>query len=253
LSSVITRRLDLVLHLIDATTGYAVNEARIDFNSEKDDLNFIPRGHGTYILINTGRDNFLMQIVVKGYEEAPVEINYEELNEVMPLKEVFLIPSEKTSSSEDVLYLKGNLPGLQSVSLIETNKVLATTNTYEQKKRLLQLFERGYRLNTEGSSYGIINREARTFEIFDIESLPNESQVKLKSPLQEEFQRNSQIGRIVNGYVYPNGDYLIGVRNDNAKKPTIVRYETDEVTFLEVDFKEINKPPVVDDSEELPS
>ncbi len=253
MSSVITRRLDLVIHLIDATTGYAVNESMIQFNTDRDGMTFISRGHGTYILINTGREDFLMHIVVKGYEEAPIAVRYEELDEVMPLKEVFLIPSEKTSSSEDVLFLRGNLPGLQSVSLIETNKVLATTSSYEHKKRLLQLFERGYRLNTEGSSYGIINREARTFEIFDIEELPNESQVKLKKPLQEEFQRNSQIGRIVVGYVYPNGDYLIGVRNDNAKKPAIVRFETDEVTFMEVDFVQINKPPIVaEDSEELP-
>ena len=252
MSSVITRRLDLVLHLIDATTGHAVNEAMTQFETDREDMKFISRDYGTYILINSGRDNFLMQIAVKGYEKVPVEIKYEELNEVMPLKEVFLIPSERTSSSEDVLFMKGNLPGLQSVSLIETNKVLATTNSYEPKKRLLQLFERGYRLSTEGSSYGIINREARTFEVFDIEELPNESQVKLRKPLQEEFQRNSQIGRIVNGYVYPNGDYLIGVRNDNAKKPTIVRFVTDEVKFMEVDFVEINKPQVVEETEELP-
>jgi len=242
LGSVITRRLDLVLHFIDATTGYAVNEAQVSFKTDRDDMTFISRGHGTYILINTGRENFLMQIVVKGYEEIPVEIKYEELNEVMPLKEVFLIPSEKTSSMEDVLFMRGNLPGLQSVSLIETNKVLATTNSYDQKKKLIQLFERGYRLNTEGSSYGIINREARTFEIFEIGELPNDNQVKILRPLKEEFQRNSQIGRVVNGYVYPNGDYLIGVRNDNARKPALVRFERDEeVTFMEVDFTKINK------------
>jgi len=99
---------------------------------------------------------------------------------------------------------------------------------------------KGYRLNTEASSYAILNREARTVEVFEIEDLPNNYLVKLPVPLKEEFQRNSQICRVVNGYVYPNGDYLIAVRNDSAKKPTIVRFETDEVTFTEVDFAKFN-------------
>lgn len=250
MSCVITRRLDLILHLIDATTGFAINESQVQFTTEREDIKFIPRDNGTYILINAGRENFLMQVSLKGYEEAPVEIRYEELHEVMPLKVVFLIPSEKTSSQEDILFMKGNLSGLQSVSLVETNKVLATTNSYDKKKKLIQLFERGYRLNTEGSSYGIINRETKTFEAFDIAELPKESQVKLTVPLNEEFQRNSQIARIINGYVYPNGDYLIGVRNDNAKKPTIVRFETsDKVTFREVDFKTLNLQKTAEDDD----
>jgi len=134
LGSVIRRKLDLVLHLIDTTTGYAVEEALIQFKTDRDDIRFMSRGNGTYILINTGRENFLMQIAVKGYEEIEVEINYEELDEVTPLKLVFLIPSEKSPISENMLYMRGNLPNLRSVSLIETDKVLATTNSYEQKK-----------------------------------------------------------------------------------------------------------------------
>jgi len=240
LGSVIRARLDLVLHFIDATTGFPVHEAQVLFKTERDDMKFASRGNGSYILINTGRENFLMQIVVKGYEAVDVSINYEELDEIMPLKNVFLIPSEKTNAGGDVLFLKGNLPGLQSVSLVETNKVLATTNSYDPKKRVIQLFERSYRLNTEGSSYGIINRELKGFEVFEVEELPNESKIKLLRPLKEEFQRNAQIARVVNGYVYPNGDYLIAVRNDSAKKTVIVRFETDEISFKELDLK--NQP-----------
>lgn len=228
----------MVLQLIDTTTGYTVNEALVQFQTDRTDLKFQNRGNGTFILINSGRENFLMQITVKGFEKANVYIDYEKMDEITPLKLVFLIPSEKNPLSENMLYMRGNLPKLQSVSLIETNKVLATTNTYEPKKKILQLFEKGYRLNTEGSSYGIMNSENKTFEVFDIEELTNENSVKLKESLKEEFKRNSHVCRIVNGYVYPNGDYLICVRNDNAKKPTIVRFETDEVTFMEVDFTE---------------
>lgn len=240
MGSIIRSRLDLVLQLIDTTTGYAISEAQVLFQTERDDMRFLSKGDGTFILVNTGRENFLMQIDVKGYIKAQVEIKYEELDETTPLKSVFLIPSERNPLLENILYMRGNLPKLQSVSLIETNKVLATTNSYDQKKKILQLFEKGYRLNTEGSSYGILNKDTKTFEVFDIGELPNDHTVKLKAPLQEEFQRNSQICRIVNGYVYPNGDYLIGVRNDNAKKPTIIRFETDVVTFMEVDFTQMD-------------
>lgn len=241
MGSVIRSRLDLVLHLIDTTTGYTVNEAQVQFFTERTDLKFMPRGNGNFILINSGRENFLMQIAVKGYEKTTVEVNYEELEEIAPLKMVFLIPSERNPLSDDILYMRGNLQNLRSVSLVETNKVLAQTNAYDQKKKLLTLFERGYRLNDGGSSYAVLNKEAKTFEVFEIGERPSDNLVKLKAPLKEAFQRNSQVCRVVNGYVYPNGDYLIGVRGGTAKKPTIIRFEADEVTFMEVDFSEFSK------------
>ena len=66
---VIKARLDLLVSLVDTTTGATVNERNVSFLRDGQPVRPEYRGNGTYVFINTGREDFLMQIKVYGYEE----------------------------------------------------------------------------------------------------------------------------------------------------------------------------------------
>jgi len=236
MGTVIIQRLDLALKLMDATTGYSISDKMARFIVDGKDVRFIPRGDDHFILLNYGRVNMTLQIVVNGYETKSVSINYEELDETCPMKVIFLIPSENSYLREGILTLKGRIPGLRSISLIQRNMCVAHTDTYDPKKKIMTVFERGYRLRRDGSTYGILDTGNVGFCVFEVVKQPTENSVVLKSELAGEFRRNAPIYRIVEGYVDPDGSYLLAVRDDGADKKTYVRVETGEVRFAEVDF-----------------
>jgi len=234
--SVIIQKLDLAVKLMDATTGYSISDRRARFTVGGEDVRFIPRGDDHFILLNYGRRNMVLQILVDGYESRNVSINYEELDENCSKKVIFLIPSENSYLREGLLTLKGRILGLRSISLIERNMCVAHTDTYDSKKKIMTVFEKGYRLRMDGSSYGILDTGNVGFCVFEVGKQPTENSVVLKEALAEEFRRNAPIHRIVEGYVDPDGSYRLTVRDDGADKKTYVRVDTGEVRFAEVDF-----------------
>lgn len=241
MGSVIIQRLDLALQLMDATTGHSLTSSGVRFIADDEDLHFIARGDDNYILINHGRNNMNLQIVAEGYEPRNVVIDYEELDENCPSKVIFLIPSENSYLREGLLFLRGRILGLRRISLIEKNACVAHTDTYDPKKKIMTVFEKGYRLRMDGCSYGILDADNVGFQEFKVERQITESSIQVAGELSEEFHRNAPIHRIVEGYVDPDGSYLIAVRNDGADKKTYVRVDSGEVRFTEVDFHDLSE------------
>lgn len=239
--SMISHRLDLCMNLIDTTTGFKIKESIVEFSFDKAGIpNPINREEGVYLMINSGRENFLMQIKVRGYEPRSYYVDYEKLDSNLPMVEIFLIPSESISGGVSLCTLKGKIPNLQKVSLVIKSDIVARTDAYDERKRILTVFEKGYRLNMEGSPYGLVNEREKTFEFIEVISQPDSDKVKLKQALTGEFLRNAPICRIIFGYVEPDGSYLIRVRDDRSKLNGLIRYDTDsEIRFEEVDFHEV--------------
>lgn len=241
MSSTISYRLDLVLILLDTTTGQRVDQFDVDFSiKENPNLKFIRRADATYILINADRKDFSMEIVAKNYEPCQVSISYDELDNLVPMKVVFLIPSEKSPIRDMLISLEGKLSGLSEVSFVLPDRIIAQSSNYDPKKMLLNVFEKGYRLTMEGSPFGLINQSQKSYEVFEVEAQTTESQVKLKGPLEEEFLRNMPIARIIYGRVEPDGSYLLRIRDDGLNLKTYVRYVVEgEVRFKEIDFHDL--------------
>lgn len=101
-ASVIQHRLDLVIRLIDTTNGYVVEERNVRFWKNKEEVRPIPRGSGNYIFVNCGREDCDLEIKAYGYDKSKVSIRYEELDRQIPMKEVYLIPSENTTKGQPV-------------------------------------------------------------------------------------------------------------------------------------------------------
>ena len=214
-ASTIHHRLDLVIQLVDTTTGVAVEEPDVRFFIEGRQCWPIPRGGGNFVFINTGRRDSTLTMKVYGYETAVVDVQYEQLDNVMPLKQVFLIPSEKLAKGERLCSLTGTLQGLEEIEAVSLSQSNLCYSEFNEKKCLLKLFLARGRLSMEVP--------------------PN--MVKLKEPLTETFTVNSPIARVVFGDVSPDGSYLLRVRDDAQMVRYLVRYRVNgEYRFQTVDF-----------------
>ena len=239
MASVISSRLDLLVRLIDTTTGAAVEERNVLFLRDEREVRPESRGSGTYIFINTGREDFLMQIKVFGYEDAEVSVNYAELEERMPAVDVFLIPSENTKKGSPVLSFSGNLPLLESIEAVNIMRPLCQGGEYNKKGNTLTVFGRtGGRIQLEDVWYGLLNTDKNEFEKIEVLGNASPQSVKLRNTPAEDFVPNRQMMRIIFGRVSQNGDYLLRVRDDGKDQIHLIRYVVKgEVKFKTVDLK----------------
>lgn len=239
-ASVIHHKLDLVIRLIDTTNGYEVEERDVRFWKNKEEVRPIPRGSGNYIFLNDGRENCDLEVKVYGYDKSAVSIRYEELDNQIPMKEVYLIPSENTRKGQPVITFSGKLPGLESIQAVNLRSTGLCINGFDERRRIMTLFK-AYRMNLDSIYYGLVHPDSKTFEPFVVMEEISEASVKVKEPLQEPFTTNSPIGRIIFGQVGKEGDYCIRVRDDSDQLQYVVRYVVDgETRFKELDFHHLD-------------
>ena len=239
-ASVIHHRLDLAIRLIDTTNGYEVEERDARFWKNKEEVRPIPRGSGNYIFLNGEREDCELEVKVYGYDKSAVSIRYEELDKQIPMKEVYLIPSENTKKGQPVITFSGKLPGLESIQAVNLRSTGLSINSFDERKRIMTLFK-AHRMNLDDIYYGLIHRDSKTFEPFVVMEELSEASVKVREPLQEPFTNNSPISRIIFGHVGEEGDYCIRVRDDSEHLQYAVRYVVDgEVRFKELDFHHLD-------------
>ena len=69
-------KLDLIVRLVDTTTGKAIGQRQVTFQNEEQVIPFLRRDEGLYILLNRGRNDIELAIRVTGYLSAKVQICY---------------------------------------------------------------------------------------------------------------------------------------------------------------------------------
>ena len=239
-ASVISARLDLLVRLFDTTTGATVDERSVYFMRNGIPVRPESRGVGIYVFINVGREDFLMQLKVHGYEDYETQVIYEELDERLPVCNVFLMPSENTSLGRDILSFSGTLPFLKKIEAVNLNKSLCMVGNLNSRTQTMTVFHpSGGRLVLDESYYGLLSEDRKSYERIEVEKMLTPQSVKLKSPLQGEFAPNLPIARIVYGVADADGNYLLRVSNDGADTRYLVRYEVgEEVRFQEIDFND---------------
>ena len=238
--AVIRAKLDLVVRLIDTTTGAAVDERNVLFMRDERQVRPDDKGNGTYVFINTGREDFLMRIKVYGYEEYVTRISYESLSPTIPECIAFLMPSENVRKGESLLSLSGNLPFLEALEAVSLSKTLCSANEYDKKKNVLKVFSSaGARVSLDDVYYGLLRPDKLSYEKIEVVGNDAPQSIKLVQPLEEEFTSNLPILRVIFGSVKENGDYLIRVRDDGQEQKYLIRFVVKgEVRFQVVDFRE---------------
>ena len=252
-ASVIRAKLDLAVRLYDTTTGATVDERNVVFLRDGVPVRPESRGAGVYVFINTGREDFLMQIDVFGYDRYETSVRYEELDERLPVCYVFLMPSENTLSGRYTLSFSGTLPFLKSIEAVNLNRTVCVTGDHNTRTNVLSVFHpQGGMINLEEYIYGLLSQDKTSYEKIEVEKMVTQKQVQLKIPANKDSEKTSAkllipkiapnlaIARIVHGIVQGDGThtrYLIRVRDDGIDTRYLVRYEVrEEVRFQVVDF-----------------
>jgi hypothetical protein len=234
---VIICRLDLAIRLQDTTTGLEVSERNTRFILGDEEVRPISRGFGNYILINHGRENCLMQVLVYGFEPYSAYIDYEDLDERLPAVDVFLIPSEKDDTRRDFISLSGKLKGISSLECIHPNRPFSSIREFDKKKKIMTIYAPNRRMNMVHTYYGLLGVGTGTYECIEITEQIDNQKVVLKEPLQQEFSVNAPICRRLFGKVDDEGNYLLRIRNDGKNLKYLVRYVVGEdVRYKSVDF-----------------
>ena len=255
-ASVIRAKLDLAVRLYDTTTGATVDERNVVFLRDGVPVRPESRGAGVYVFINTGREDFLMQIDVFGYDRYETSVRYEELDERLPVCYVFLMPSENTIRGKYTLSFSGTLPFLKSIEAVNLNRSICVTGDHNTRTNVLSVFHpSGGMISLDEYIYGLLSADKTSYEKIEVEKMVTQKQVQLKIPANKaeghsdevpkkkevpKIAPNLAIARIVHGIVQGEGKdtkYLIRVRDDGIDTRYLVRYEVEEeVRFQVVDF-----------------
>ena len=217
----VTYALDLVVRLIDTTTGYPVTERRVMFYEDDRPVTYVGKGEGVYISLNHKREDRLLRVCVKGYLEEKVKIQYAQLSSKYPEIFIELIPEIPVYGYTDILELKGNMPGILSVSAVSMTESKARAAAYQEKKQQLKLFDSS-RLTER--AYALIHRDPEFFEEFHVKSVKNRLILKLEEPLETICKPEELVSRIVRGRTDGSGNYFLRIRGDGRGTDYLVRY-----------------------------
>ncbi len=238
---VIRVRIDLIIRLIDTTTGASIDESNSEFIKDGSIQKPIYKGDGNFVFVNTGRENGLMHIKVYGYEETDIPIDYEKLSEVSPQRDVFLIPSESTAKGEPIISISGNLPSLKSIDAINLMCPICSFSEFNAKRKEMTVFGyvAGKNVKLSDTYYGMAKLDEKSYENFVVADQSGNNKVILKEPLQEGTKPNQKIYRLLFGYVNDDGRFSFSVRDDATEIKYLLRIEVGEdIYFRIVDFHE---------------
>lgn len=214
-------KLDLIVRLVDTTTGKAIGQRQVTFRNEEQVIPFLRRDEGLYILLNRGRNDIELDIRVTGYLPAKVQICYAELSENYPEVEVAMIPEVSTNGFINMLTLTGHCPGMESIVAVSLKKPYGAVGSYLEKKQTLRLY---YTKPLEEMSYAVVHEQQQEFEEFQIRKRIDKLNVKLAKPLEMACRPKEMVVRIVRGMVDKDGTYLLRIQEDSGGTEYLVRY-----------------------------
>lgn len=214
-------KLDLIVHLVDTTTGEPISQKQVIFHEDGHVLTLLQRNAGFYVLLNHGRTDTQIAVDAEGYLPSVVDVCYSDLSEKYPQIDIPMIPKIKDYGYIDMITMEGQLPGLESVDAVPLKQQYGKIEAYLTKKQVLKLFKA--KLLGE-QSYAVVHEEQMEFEEFRIAKKTNDCSLKLKEPLVTACRPEEGITRIVRGKVDKDGNYLLRVREDVDGAVYIVRY-----------------------------
>ena len=227
-------QLDLIIRLIDTTTGIPVTEHQAAFLEDGHVLALLERDEGLYVLLNHGRRRTRLHIDVKGYEPVDVSVDYEVLNPKFPELEIPLIPLPRERGFEDLYTLSGTISGLSCVSAVRLEAPVALISGYVQRKQVLKLFTAK---DMAEKTYALVHKDAQQFEEITVAKRIDRLNFKLLKPLEGGFKPEEPLARIIRGRVEEDGTYLLRVRDMGGSNVYLIRFEVDgEAHYEQVNF-----------------
>lgn len=236
----IKQSIGLVIRLIDSISGREISERNVLFDLPEEIGSPIARGNGVYLFINMIREDFELEVHVYGYESGRAKIVFQDLDEKMPIQELYLLPLDLPAGGIDILTLRGNMPGIKAIEAVSLNEVTCSIKSYEKRKNIMVVMN-PHNFSLSRIHYGLLNLERTRYTKIQIEKELSHTQLQLKGGLEEEWVFNQAIQPIIWGKVSDNGDYMLRVA-DSKNAVYLVRFEVDdEVFFQKVDFNQLEE------------
>lgn len=217
-------QLNLVLRLVDTTTGRRIKERQVVFKSQNKLLKLQRKDDGVYILMNYPGGELNLEISAEGFLPMQIKICLEELSQKLPEVEVPLIPVTDRNQFVDYLTLEGKKPGITSVSAVSIKNQHGALISYQPRRQSLKLY---YAKAFEEQCYAVLHEEEQNFEEFTVVKMLDKLEIRLASPLVKECEAKEKIVRIVHGKVDPDGHYLLRVLEEGSRTEYLVRYVVD--------------------------
>ena len=240
---VITAKLSLALRLVDTTTGKELEGTGISFFLDGKRTQPIKKGGATFVFVNLGREDFLMQIDAPGYDRADVKVIGTELDPKLPIIDVFLMPSEKNRIGGDVLEICGTLSRLEYIEAIRLDRPIAKFQSTQDKKDVhkmnLQPLQTGGGVILDTMAYALLSEDETRYDIFEVKKQDAPLSIILKEPLTAEHVLNDRIYRIIYGRAGPKGRFCLKVRDDGSTFSYLVHFKAGAYEyFRKVDFSD---------------
>ncbi len=228
MSVVIRACLKVALRLIDTTTGRELEEQDIRFNSGEEVISPINKGGGFWVITGEGREDFSMHIKAWGFEETDVDIRYEKLDPKLPVRDVFLMPSEKNRTGGSVISIHGNLSKLESIEAVSGLRPVCYFREASEKRGTYYMGllpkTTGGRVVIDNMRYALLSEDGSRYEVFGIADNVNPTRVVLEDPLKGEHKAGERVCRIIYGRAGPEGDFTLKVRDDGSSLPYLIRF-----------------------------
>lgn len=249
--TLIVHRLDLVLRLLDTSTGRDVSASEVSLFKDGKLLHPLEKEKGTMIFPGLGREDFTLSLKAKDYESVSLPVRFDELDEKTPTVELHLIPSDVSVSPMPCLTLSGQLPGISELTAVRLGDTSCLVREFDTRKKLMTIFN-PHKLELGRTHYALVNSEGGRFERFAIVKRVDDKTVKLDRALESEFGSNWPICPVVFGRTDSEGNYLLRVRDDAAKAKWLIRCMLgDEERFYIVDMKSTTKLPLKTDEADV--
>ena len=248
--AVIRHSLDLVLHLVDTTTGVLLSGIGAVFERDGRPLSLLNKGDGHLILIGSGRTDFRLTVKLRGYLTREVEIRYAELSERYPLYELPMLPDGTLPASGKYRDLQGRLEGLTALEAVWLGDNSCMLRDFNSKKKMMTIFN-PHHLLLDRVFYALVNPDAKVYEALKIEERISDTQFLLQDGLKMEFGGNCPVTRRIFGLVQEDGTYLLRISDQGGDSRWLLRCIAGEREWFQtVDIRSPREPPLTLPQEE---
>lgn len=229
-----THRVDLIVTLRDALSGNPITNYPAAFSKNRVPLR-LRAADTDWLGVNIGREDFILGVNVRGFEETEVPVKYENLDTILPAVEIHLVPTQNIWSMPPLLTLEGSIAGmeeLQAVSLEETDVYFVSAekdrcriSLYNPRRKMLRYH-----------SYAVVDKERQEFEIVTVLKTLPDDMVLLKHDLKKKFKGNNPFVRPIYGMVSEEGKYLLRVTKSKESAWLVRLVVEGKEYFQVVDF-----------------
>lgn len=232
----VVHRLGLALRLLDTVSGQGISARSVQVMADGKPLRCMEKAGGLLIFQEVGETPFQLELRSREYEPVSLSVDPQALDRAQPLLELHLIPNAQHISAVPLLSLEGTLPGIGDICAVRSGDSPCLIREMDARRRTFKIFN-PHHLELSRIHYALVDPDKELFVPFRILQRKDPQTLQVDQTPDMAFQNYFPISPIVFGWVSPQGQYALRVRDDARSARWIIRYTVDgEVRFYTADL-----------------